>query len=148
MIVKNCLNRSERGITTTLSKSVDRDMNTRSAFGNRSHSVAYGKVIVIMSVELETEVWETACHLTEESPRLHWSKHTEGIRQHETHDSTVLESIYHVIDILRTILHAIAPVLKVYVHLESLLMRIVDSLLDIRDMLIRSALELFGTMLL
>ena len=148
MIVKNCLNRCKRSITTTLSESVDRDMNARSAFGNRSHCVAYGKVIVIMSVELETEVWESACHLTEESTRLHWSKHTEGIRQHETHDSTVLEGIYHVIDILRTVLHAIAPVLKVDVHLESLLMRIVDSLLDICNMLVRSTLELLCAMFL
>ena len=66
MIMQDSLHRCERSVSASLSQSVDRDMNAGSAFVYRSHGVAYSEVIVIMSVEVKTEIWEACRHLMKE----------------------------------------------------------------------------------
>ena len=98
-------------------------------------------------MEVEMAVGITLYHLTHIFHTLQGVHDAERVGQQETFYARVAQHVHHLIHILNRIAHARTPVLKIEVHIESLLLRIFERSEYAFKMLLRRFLQLLGTML-
>ena len=89
LIFQNHLHTRQRCITTTLTKTIDRDMQT---FGTTQHScqrVGYCQIVIVMGMEVEMRIRIALQHLAEILDTLQRVHDTQSIGQHEASDSHI-----------------------------------------------------------
>ena len=109
--------------------------------------VGYGQVVVVVGVEVEVGVGIALHHLTEILYHLQGVHDTKSVGQHEATDTRVDESIHHLVNIIRGVLHAVRPVFQVEVHADTQLTGVCHRLADVGDMLAGHLAQLLAAML-
>ena len=147
LVFKYSLHACKRGIATTLTQSVHRDMQTACTTHHSSQRIGYSKVVVVMCMEFEVGVGIALHHLTEILRHLHRVEYAQCIGQKETLDAALHESVHHLEHIVGRILHATTPILKIQIYSHTLLHGKSERLVYSVDMFFGSLLELMRTML-
>ena len=101
-----------------------------------------------MRMEVKMRVGVALLHLPHVLYHLQWIENAQGIRKHESTDGCLCQCIEHGIDILRRLLHAVAPVLQVEVHAHIKTIGTSQTLLDIGHMLLYGFLQLTAAVFL
>ena len=147
LVFKNSLHACKRGIATTLTQSVHRDMQTARATQHSSQRIGYGKVVIVMCMKFEVSIRITLYHLTEILRHLHRVEYAQCIGQEETLDAALHEGVHHLEYIVGRILHATTPILKIQIYSHTLLHGKSERLVYSVDMFFGSLLELMRAML-
>ena len=98
-------------------------------------------------MEIKVFLWITLFHLPHILNDLKRIENTQSIGQHIALNRSGLQGVHHLEYIFRRIFHTIAPIFQIDIDLNSLTMSIVNGIFDVIEMLLRSLLQLMGTML-
>ena len=147
MIFQNSLNTRKRCITRPFAQSVYSSVKSFNATQHSSQHVAHSQIIIIVRMEVKMCIRIPFLHLPHILYHLQRIQDSQCIGQHIAFDTRFLQAIHQLKHIVGRILHSIAPVFQIYVHVDILLVSIVYYVDDIRDVLFRSFFKLLRTML-
>ena len=146
--MERCLHRSEWSIAAAFAQAVDSYVNTLRTIADGSQRVAHSKVVVVVGMEIKVLVGEACGDILKEYARLCRCQYSEGVGKHKALDADALQGLYHVINIVGAVTHAIAPVLKIDVDAEACLLRHSHISLDVGDVLVGSLRQLMYAMVI
>ena len=134
----------QRGVAATFAQSVDGDVQPFCSAQHRRKRVAHSQVVVVVGVEVEPCVGITFHHLAEILYHLHRVHDAKRVGKHEAAYARVGQSVHHLVDILRRILHSVAPVLKIQVDRHALRLGVGQRLANVVDVLFGRLVQLLG----
>ena len=140
------LHTGQRGIPCPLAQAVDRGMDTPATAQHGSQHVGNGQVVIVMGMEVEMHARITFHHLADVTQQIQWIQDAQRIRQHETPDFRIFQSIHQCKDIVRRMLHAIAPVFQIDVYGNAQFFGIIQRTTDVGHVLLQRFLQLVRTM--
>ncbi len=95
-----------------------------------------------MSVKVKVLIGVSLQHLSEIFHTLQRIHDAQCVRQHDAFHVGAYQCVHHLVDILRRVLHARAPVFKVYIHVNAFLVGISQHLHYLSYMLLGRLLQL------
>ena len=98
-------------------------------------------------MEVEMGIGISFHHFAHELHTLQGVHDAERVREQEALNPGLGEHVEHLVDVVRRVLHSVAPILKIQINVHTLLKRVVNSMLDIREMLVYGLVKLVCTML-
>ena len=108
--------------------------------------VRNGQIVVVVCVEIKVGISIPLNHLAEVLHALQRVHNSQRIGQHKSTDAHIAERIHQLINIVRRLIHAVAPILEIQVHDDALRVGVLHLADDIIDMLLGRLLQLIGTM--
>ena len=147
LVLQYRLNTGQRRISGTLTQSIHTGMYSPGTTQHGGQHIADGQVIVIVRMEVKMEMGEMLYHLPHVADKVKWIQYAKGVGQHEPLYAVSLQGLYQCKHILGAVLHAVAPVLQIYVDRETLLRSIFHGADDILSVLLHGLLQLSFAML-
>ena len=146
LVLENHLHTGQRGIAAPLSQAVDSDVHTLGPAEHGSEGVRHCQVVVVVCMEIEMHVGIAFPHLPEELDDLQWVGDAQCVGKHEPQDIGLDEPVHKMVDIIRRVGHAAAPVLQIEIHPHLSAVGIVERPQDIIDMLLWCLVKLLLAM--
>ena len=140
------LHTGQRGIPCPFAQAVDRGMDTPATAQHGSQHVGNGQVVIVMGMEVEVQARIAFHHLADVTQQIQRIQDAQRIRQHETPDFRIFQSIHQCKDIVRRMLHAIAPVFQIDVYGNAQFFGIIQRTTDVGHVLLQRFLQLVRTM--
>lgn len=134
MILQNGLYTGQRSVSGPFTQSVQCGMKAFHPTKYRCQYITYSQIIIIVRMEIEVQFRITFPHLPHIFDDLQRVQDTECIRQHETLDTTLPQSVNQAEHIFRRILDTVTPVFQIDIYIHSPTMGITDNFQDIAYM--------------
>ena len=119
-VVHHRHHRGQRSIASAFAQSVDGAVNALDAHQSSSESVACGKVVVVVGVEVEMQSRVAVHHTLAVFIHLIRIHDAERVGKHKSLNGQVLQRVHQFIHIVLGGAYAIRPVLKIEIHLQPL----------------------------
>ena len=107
MVVQHGQHTGEGGVTGPFAQPVDGAVYALDAGESGGEGVGRGQVVVVVGMEIESQVGIAAPHGPAELERLQRVEDTQRVGQHESLYGFVLQGIHQLIDILWGVLYAV-----------------------------------------
>ena len=147
LVLQNYLHTRQRCITTTLTQSVHRYVQTFGATQHSSQRIGYCQIVIVMGMEVEVRIGITLQHFAEVLDTLQRVHDTQGIGQHKASDTHIAQRIHQLVNVGGRLVHTVAPILQIQVNGNAFFVGITHLAMDILYVLVGCFLQLLGTML-
>lgn len=113
LVAQNGLHTGQRCVSCPFAQAVHAGVDARSTAQHGCQHIADGQIVVVVGMEVKVQVGESLHHLSHEADEVERVQNAQRVGQHEASYAAVAQCLHQVKHVLRTVLHAVAPVLQV-----------------------------------